>query len=100
MDNEETMKLRFTSAWFWDYYKSLDRKMVESQIRQDVGGRLKKWIKAHSDEDNLLTVTFEIISVYDIFGVRPQPLITIKQRLQACVVNNELLTLKLLENKD
>lgn len=91
--------LRFTKVWNWDIYRKHDDREIEIQVREDVRVRLKKWIREHFTDEEPLTETFDIYSVYEVIGIRPQTMTTVSMKLSASVVNNEVVALEILEKK-
>lgn len=91
--------LRFTKVWNWDIYRKHDDREIEIQVRDDIRVRLKKWIRDHFTEEEPLTETFDIYAVYEVIDSKPQTMTTVSLKMGASVVNNELVTLEILEKK-
>lgn len=99
---EKTKKvgaLRFTKVWNFDLYRKKDNRLIEDMVREDVRVRLKKWIREHYTAEEPLTETFDVYSVYEVIGIRPQTMTTVSMKFGASVVNNELVSLEILEKK-
>lgn len=98
-ENKKVGALRFTKVWNWDIYRKHDDREIEIQVRDDVRVRLKKWIKDHFTSEEPLSETFDVYAVYEVIDCKPQTMTTVSMKLSASVVNNQLITLEMLEKK-
>ena len=99
---KETKKvgaLRFTKVWNFDLYKKKDNRLIEDMVREDVRVRLKKWIREHFTAEEPLTETIDVYSVYEVIDSKPQTMTTVSMKFAARVVDNELVSLEILEKK-
>lgn len=97
--NNKVGSISFIKVWNWDINRKHDDREIEIQVRDDVRVRLKKWIRDHFTAEDPLTETFDVYAVYEVIDSKPKTMTTVSMKLEACVVNNELITLEILEKK-